>query len=278
MPRAVCYFRVSTDEQVDTRAGLNAQRDACAAWCAREGYEAVGPFEEVEGVSGSTPLEKRAALLRAVAALAPGDVLLVAKRDRLARDLMVSAMLEASVRKKRCRVVSAAGEGTDDDSPTSILLRRMIDLFSEHERLIIGLRTTVALQAKRKRRERTGRVPYGSDLIDDGRRSKTGGLPIALVDAPTELRVLKRMMALARDGWSSRRIAWALNRAGRTTKAGRPWAHSSVHHLLRRWASDPDALALLERLPDDDDERDPTTDPIPQAQADSARAPGGPAP
>ena len=53
-------------------------------------------------------------------------------------------------------------KGTEDDDPSSILMRRMIDAFAEYEKLIIGARTKSGLAAKRRRGEKTGgMVPYG---------------------------------------------------------------------------------------------------------------------
>ena len=231
MPRAIVYRRVSTDDQAESGAGLAAQIDACRAWCDREGYELIGPYDEDEGLSGSTPLDRCPALTEAVAELAAGDVLLVQKRDRVARDRIKIAMLEALLKRRKVRLVSAAGEGTEltaADDPMAFMYRGMTDLFAEFERLLIAWRTRSALAAKKRRNERTGRVPYGRDLHDDGRRSKSGGLPVALVVNPAEAETLEKLFALRRQGWSFQRIAWALNRQGIVTKAGKPWQSSSV--------------------------------------------------
>ena len=151
----IAYLRVSTDQQTQSGAGLDAQHDACL----RVAGELAGVYRD-EGVSGKTGLDKRPALLEAIAELGKGDVLIVAKRDRLGRDPLVVAMIESAVQRKGARIVSAAGEGTDSDSPTDVLMRRMVDAFAEYERLIIGARTKAALQAKKQRGERTGSIPY----------------------------------------------------------------------------------------------------------------------
>ena len=78
------------------------------------------------GTSGGLAIEDRPVLLEAVAALKCGDVLLVAKRDRLGRDVIAVAMIERLVSKRGARVVSAAGEGTDSDDPSALLMRRLI--------------------------------------------------------------------------------------------------------------------------------------------------------
>lgn len=58
-------------------------------------------------------------------------------------------------------MVSAAGEGTDSDNPTDILMRRIVDAFGEDERLLIGARAKAALRAKRAQGLRAGDVPFG---------------------------------------------------------------------------------------------------------------------
>ena len=83
MSASIAYLRVSTDEQANSGLGLDAQLDAIIA--------AVGQPDAIyrdEGYSGSDP--KRPALMDAIDALSAGDVLVVAKRDRLARDTFFS--------------------------------------------------------------------------------------------------------------------------------------------------------------------------------------------
>ena len=117
----LAYLRVSTTDQAEAGNGLNAQRDACQAWAARQGDTVAAVFED-PGVSGSKSLEHRPALLELLSGLKRGDVVLVAKRDRVARDVVISAMVEAAVERKGARLVSAAGEGSEDDSPAGLFL------------------------------------------------------------------------------------------------------------------------------------------------------------
>src|SRR4051794_36760887 len=99
MPRAVVYLRVSTDEQAESGLGLDAQRAACRSLAARLGWDVAAAFQDE--MSGGLKLDQRIVLLDAIAALGRGDVLLVAKRDRLGRgDVMTTAMIEAAV--QRC--------------------------------------------------------------------------------------------------------------------------------------------------------------------------------
>jgi len=231
--RMVQYVRVSTDDQAESGAGLEAQKDACNSHAAREGAEAVGPFAD-EGVSGAAPIDRRPGLLGALAAIGPGDVLLVAKRDRLGRDPIVVAMIEAAVARQGGRVVSVAGEGTGGDDPTSVLMRRIVDAFAEYERLIIKARTRAALAARRERGRRTGNVPLGFDLADEGERSKAG-LPSALVANAVEQATLAAIRELKAGGLSLRQIAAELDRRSiRPKKGGERWSHNAVARVLGR--------------------------------------------
>ena len=57
----------------------------------------IGVFSD-EGVSGTADLDKRTGLLAALAALSKDVVLLVAKRDRIGRDVLLIKTVERMVR------------------------------------------------------------------------------------------------------------------------------------------------------------------------------------
>lgn len=233
MVRAIIYLRVSTDEQAESGLGIEAQLTACRSYAARMGWTVCQIFEDSQ--SGGLKLEKRLILLNAMAALGCGDVLLVARRDRLSRgDIMTTAMIEAAVGRRKGRIISAAGEGTDSDDPANVLMRRMIDAFSEYERLIIKSRTRAALQAKRARGERTGQVPYGRRLTGEGPLARKSGLPTGLETVPSEEEAVGLVAELRRAGASLRAIAETMNERGVPTKSGRPWHFGTVRRIVGR--------------------------------------------
>lgn len=234
---AVAYLRVSTDEQAESRAGLEAQLHAIHIHCERHGLTLNGTFSD-EGVSGAAQLDKRPGLLDAVNAVTKGAVLLVSKRDRLARDVVACAVVERMVAKRGGRVVSVAGEGTDSDDATSILMRRIVDAFAEHERLVIAARTRAALQAKRRRGERAGRIPLGYKLAaDDAATTRSrSGLPVALVPVEAQLKVVERIRREHAAGLSMRTIAQRLTDDGvPTATGGNRWCHSTVQRVIERF-------------------------------------------
>jgi len=226
--RAIGYVRVSTDQQAESGLGLEAQEAAINVAASRLGLDVVRLFVDA-GTSGKLAIEDRPVLLDAVASLRRADVLLVAKRDRLGRDVIAVALIERLVTKRGARVVSAAGEGTESDDPAALLMRRLIDSFAEYERALIAARTRAALAAKRKRGERASRiVPFGFRLAE-GTRS--------IEPEPVEQATLTLISDLRTAGMSLRDIAAALNKRGIPTRCGGVWRFEFVRRLVRRHSS-----------------------------------------
>jgi DNA invertase Pin-like site-specific DNA recombinase len=222
--RGIGYRRVSTTEQAASGLGLDAQQTAIEAAVARLGLSLVQTFTDA-GLSGGLALEHRPALLAAIDGLASGDTLVTAKRDRLGRDVLNVAMIERLVERKGARVVSAAGEGTEDDGPTSILMRQIIDAFSQYERQIIRHRTRVAMAAAKKRGQRVGCIPFGMALGNDGR---------TLVPNHDERAVLTEIHQLRNRGYALFSIAEDLNSRGLRNRQNRPWQANFIGQLLSR--------------------------------------------
>lgn len=215
----VIYLRVSTDKQVDSGLGLEAQRDMCLRVVPKDSK--VLEFAD-EGFSGALEMDKRPALLLALNNLERDDVLLIAKRDRIGRDPIVNAMIERAVERKKARMMTASGDVRDDNDPSSILMRRMVDAFAEYERLIIGARTKVALAVKKKKGERVGRIPYGFQLSSDG---------IHLENSDKEQYQLTVMRKLKNEGKTLREIAEEMNFYHLWNRDG-PWNHVSIHRVM----------------------------------------------
>ncbi len=163
--RCLVYIRVSTDEQ---HLGPEAQAEACRVYAERLGMTVVETFRDI-GVSGAAPLHECPGLQSAVDSLAAHDagVLLVAKRDRLARDVMKVGMVTQRVESAGATVISADGV-PESNEPTAVLMRQIIDAFSQFERSLIISRTKGALAAKKVKGEVTGNIPLG--FVRDGNK------------------------------------------------------------------------------------------------------------
>jgi DNA invertase Pin-like site-specific DNA recombinase len=222
--RAVGYRRVSTQDQADSGLGLAGQETAIKA-AAERLHLTVEVIYTDAGFSGSLGIEHRRGLADALNALQRGDVLLVAKRDRIARDAFLAVLVERAVAKKGCRIISASGEGTETDDPAAIFTRRILDAVSELERSLIAARTRAAMREAKARGQRVGWIPYGMRLASDGRYLES--------DAG-EQAVLAEVRRLRLHGATMAGIAETLNQRGIRTRHGRPWQRSAIQQLLER--------------------------------------------
>ncbi len=219
--KAIGYLRVSTEEQT---LGPDAQRTTLERWCEANKVELIEVFTD-QGVSGGAALDKRPALLAAVAALKEhgAGVLLVAKRDRLARDTMLAAMVERLVEREGAKVRTADAT-SDGDEPEAVLMRRIVDAFAEYERLLIKARTKAALAVKRARGERTGDVPYGWRLGADG---------VHLEPEHAEQRMVSSVRRARAAGMSLRAIRDHLASEGFTPRSGGRWHIQTISNILK---------------------------------------------
>jgi len=187
---AVAYIRVSTEEQ---HLGPEAQRAAIASWAAKGGVRVAATHSDT--LTGASELVDRPGLVEALSDLTlhHAGVLVVAKRDRLARDVVIAATIERAVAKHGARVIAADGVG-NGDSPADGFMRVILDGAAAYERALIRARTKVALQALRARGQRAGTIPFGYFDAGNGK----------LAPDPAEQVLVARVRALREGGASLR--------------------------------------------------------------------------
>jgi DNA invertase Pin-like site-specific DNA recombinase len=205
------YVRVSTDEQADKGAGLEAQRIAIRTEAERRGWTLVAMYDDA--ASGKST-NGRGGLTAALIAVESGgaDGLVVAKLDRLIRSLAdFSALMERS--RKRGWELVVLDLNVDTTTPTGEAMANMLAVFAQWERRVIGQRTREGLAVKRAQGVRLGR-------------------PCTL-DPEVRTRI-KNMNA---TGKSRAAIARTLNAEGiPTAHGGKRWYGSSVLSVLRATA------------------------------------------
>ena len=218
---AIAYIRVSKDDQ---KLGPDAQRASIEAWAAREGVQ-VAAWHVDQGVCSVTAIDQRPALVAALGSLREhsAGILVVAKRDRIARDVVLTAGVERAAASAGAVVVSAAGEG-NGAAPADAFMRTVIDGAAAYERALIRARTTAALAVIRARGQKTGgSVPYGYSLAADGR---------TLVAVESEQVTITRARALASEGHSQRAVATLLAAEGHVSRKGVPFFAAQVGRML----------------------------------------------
>lgn len=223
----IALLRVSTRGQADDGFGLAAQEKTIRDW-ARAHHHRIGRVIAEEGVKGDIPLTERTQLLEAVALVAAGrhDGIVVARLDRLARDLVVQEQLIAELARLGKPLRSASpGEDVNllDADPQRVLVRQIMGAIAAYERAMIRMRTTHGLEIKKAAGGYAGgRPPYGWAAIG-------GDLRVV----PAEQTIRKCIKDWRRQGWTYRKIADRLNANGHRSKDGREWRAESVARVVR---------------------------------------------
>ena len=172
---------------------------------------------------------RRGRVRRAVGALEDlgrldAGIPVVAKRDRLARDVLIVGAIEAAAASRGARVVSADGVA-DGDEPAALLMGHLLDAFAQFERAMIRARTRAALAMKKARGERVGGIPHGYELAGDGKR---------LVIHPGDATVVARAQELRALGLTLQAVAERRAAEGLRNREGRLFGPSSVLMMVRR--------------------------------------------
>jgi DNA invertase Pin-like site-specific DNA recombinase len=199
----VTYRRVSTEEQGESGAGLDAQESRLTAEIAVRGWTRVADFPEV--ASGKSA-EGRERLQEALSMVRGGDAgtLMVTKLDRLCRSVLDFAMTTADAGKLGWNLVMLE-PAVDLSTPHGEMMANIMASVAQWERRIIGQRTSEALRALQANGVTLGR-PSG-------------------VEEPT-VGLIREQRA---RGMSYRAIAYELNRGGIPTgQGGAQWYPSSV--------------------------------------------------
>lgn len=207
--RIIGYVRVSTEEQADSRAGLEAQIAAITDAARLRGAILAGIIEDA-AVSGGIPWEERPGLSQAIQRIEAGeaDTLAIARIDRLSRSLLDFASLLERSRRKHWNVLALDAQ-VDTGTPSGELLVSVLASFSVFERRLIGARTKDAMAAKKAQGFHVG-----------------GRSTLATTTAV-------RIHSERRKGRTLAAIVEGLNRDGIATgKGGKRWYPSSVAAVL----------------------------------------------
>jgi len=206
-PLAVCYVRVSTEEQADEGASLAAQESALRARADREGWDVLVLIDA--GISGKSLDRARITAARFLLANGDADVLLATALDRISRSVHdVTGLMQDSVAEGWALVTIR--EQIDTSSAMGRAYVQIAAVFAELERGLISERVKAGMAQKR------------IEGVHTGRRTAL----------PAELIARVRQMRNAGSTWQS--IADTLNVESVRTATGRqPWRVSGVQSAYR---------------------------------------------
>jgi len=219
----VAYLRVSTKEQGLEGLGIAAQRATVTAFGARNGCPVVAWYEEVE-TGRKDGLANRPQLVRAVAhARRSSAMLVIARIDRLARSVFVTAqLLRSGVEFIAC-----------DNPHASRLTIHILAAMAEHESHLISERVKAALAAARAR----GRVFKAARQLtpEERRRGQLAAGRASTARAREAYAdLLPAVREMRENGATLRAIAARLDAQGQRTSRGGTWNSATVYRLLRR--------------------------------------------
>jgi DNA invertase Pin-like site-specific DNA recombinase len=220
------YTRVSTEEQADGTS-LAEQRRQIAGLAMTAGLDGLEYVEDA-GVSGATPIFRRPAGAR-LATLRRGDVVIVAKLDRLSRDLIDALTVMRDWEAAGVRlIINGWGEciGPQSQGNAGRLMLEVMAVFAGHERRVLKERQREGQAAKRAAGGHIGGVaPFGYRKVGTGRAAR-------LEPDPDQQAALATMRALAAEGMTSRAIAAAVR-----DRHGLQVSHVTAAKVLKREAA-----------------------------------------
>jgi DNA invertase Pin-like site-specific DNA recombinase len=204
------YLRVSTEEQANSRLGLEAQRDTIQRYADAHDWGVV--WYEDAGLSAKS-LDRpqlQAALARLHVLPKRRDVagIVVAKLDRLSRSVVDFAGVLELARSRKWALV-AIDLGVDTSTPTGELVANVMMSVAQWERRVIGERTSAAMQAAKRQGRHMGRVSV---------------LPHSTGDRLLALRATRTLAETAMQ----------LDAEGLATASGVPWSANTVAKVQKR--------------------------------------------
>ena len=215
------YGRCSKEEDIQKNS-IDAQKKLVI-----DKYGAIDRSFVDVGISGACGLDNRIGLAAALEVITRGDELIVARLDRLARDVYLASYIQLQVEKKGATIISATEESLNGNDATSKLLKTIIQAFAEFERASIKARVKSTLQLKKSKGERISRfAEYGYDFTEDGKR---------VIENAGEQKVLQLVKTLKDEGLGIQAVKDQLEAEGIKTKRGKDvWHYQSVRNIYKK--------------------------------------------
>lgn len=222
MTNVVGYCRVSTDGQVgEDKFGIENQKEIVMKYCAEHGMQISEWYidEGVSGVKESRPeLDK---LLFGEVKNPPVGAVIVAKSDRVARDIKLYFYYLMLLKKKGIDLISATEEVVNDDTGLGSVYKSLMLFVAEQERKNIMKRTSGGRAVKASKGGYSGgRAPMGYKVVDG-----------ELVINEEEAKVVRFIFERKHRGETMLGTVYALNEAGYRTRNGKEFVISTVQSI-----------------------------------------------
>ena len=224
---AVAYCRVSTDGQAGEDAyGIDAQRRDITNYCEKNGIDIIHFYVE-EGISGAKDDTERPELkkiLNGEITNPPIKAVVVAKSDRLSRDIEQYYFFKYTFKRNNIDLISIS-EDFGSAGMYAPIYEAITAVFAQMERQFITVRMTGGREVKAARGGYAGgKAPYGY--------SATKGSKVLTVDED-EAKMVRLIFELReKEHKTMQEICEILREKGYKTRKGRDIPVSSVQYIL----------------------------------------------
>jgi len=220
---AIGYLRVSTEEQAsEGKFGLEEQKELILQYSRRNNMYILDWYIDkgVSGVKETRPAMNE--LLFGEVHNPPVEYVLVAKSDRIARDIKLYYYYLMLMEKKGMKLVSVTEPLVDDGTGMGNIYRSLMLFVAEQERKNITMRTRGGrLQKAKQGGYGGGRPPYGYKAFEG-----------ELVVIPHEAKIIRKIFELWEAGVGVSRIARLFNQHGIPTRSGTKWSPPTITKIL----------------------------------------------
>lgn len=214
------YIRVSTDAQAgDDRFGIDVQMEQITNYCQAHSMDIVRWVKD-EGESGAKERPGFDEIIYGDVTNPPFEAVVVAKSDRVARDINVYYYYKMMLTKKDIKLISIA-EDFGSFGVFSSMLEAFTLCVAEMERDNINKRTSAGRSVKAARGGYSGGQPPMGYKVQDGR----------LIINEDEAVVVRFILARKNAGCTMLSTVDALNEAGYTTRRGKKFQISTVQSI-----------------------------------------------
>ena len=221
MTKVVAYVRVSTDGQIgEDKFGIESQKRMITEYCDKNDMEICDWYID-EGESGAKERPGFDEIIYGEINNPPIEKVIVAKNDRVARDIEIYYYYKMMLRKKEIELVSVS-EDFGRDGIFAEILEMFTVCAAKMERENITKRTSGGRKIKAAKGGYSGgRTPFGYMV-------KSKRLEIN----ESEADIVREIFRLSADGMNMLTIAATLNKAGYKTRRDGIFYASNIKSIL----------------------------------------------
>ena len=224
----VAYVRVSTDNQAkEDKFGIDEQKEIIMDYCSKNNMQISEWY--IDNISGAVEVRPQfdeilyGTTKESAVTNPPVESVVVAKSDRIARDIKLYFYYMMLLEKKNISLISATEEVVNDDTGLGNVYKSLMLFVAEQERKNITKRTSGGRRQKAKKGGYSGgAVPFGYKVVDGN----------MVVDENQREHIITIFEMREKDGATMQQITNEMNELGVLSNRGKKFNTSTVQTIL----------------------------------------------